>query len=258
VPATPLEKLGPVPYGYVKYRGQLKYDGEPTLYVAALSDDEKKVFINGSFVSEASNAEALIEVKASRYLKSGDNTIEIAYELFGAANVRSKMADLKGIDFVRAGDNPQTGSSVETWQIQTFSAAARGREVDPDFAFGQWQEGSVEDANASEEFVPAFTWCRAEFSLPPVSAGWLVPWKLVFDAGHDALIYLNGRFVGRYSTSGPQDEFFLPDPYFKPGNQKNILTVVLAYTKTPGLIRALHIEPYNEYSAHRTRVEFEW
>ena len=85
-----------------------------------------------------------------------------------------------------------------------------------------------------------------------------MPWKLVFDAAHDALIYLNGRFVGRFTTSGPQDEFFLPDPYFKPRSQKNILTVLLAYTKTPGLIRALHIEPYVEYSVHRTRVEFEW
>ena len=85
-----------------------------------------------------------------------------------------------------------------------------------------------------------------------------MPWKLVFDAGRDALIYLNGRFVSRYSTSGPQDEFFLPDPYFKPGSQKSILTVVVAYTRQPGMIRTLRIEPYEEYSAHRTRVAFEW
>jgi len=257
-PAVALEKLGPVPYGYVKYRGQLNYSGEPKLYVAALSDDWKKVFINGRHVIEASNAEALTEVEASRYLKGGANTIEISYELFGAANVGPKLGELKGLDFVRTGNNPQTGSSVEKWQIQTYSAAARGREVNPDFAFGQWEQGSLDDATVDNEFVPAFTWCRAEFSLPPVTEGWTVPWKLVFDAAHDALIYLNGRFVGRYTTSGPQDEFFLPDPYFKQRDQKNILTVLLAYTKTPGLIHALQIEPYLEYSVRRTRVAFEW
>jgi hypothetical protein len=257
-PAAPLEKLGPVPYGYVKYRGQLNYDGEPRFYVAALSDDEKKVFANGSLVSEASNSKEFIELEASRYLKKGANAIEIAYELFGAPNVRSQMAELKGIEFVRVGDNPQSGSSVEQWQIQTFSAAARGREVNPDFAFGRWREEPLGDESAATELVPAFAWCRAEFSLPPVPDGWSVPWKLVFDAGRDALIYLNGRFVGRYSTSGPQDEFFLPDPYFKPENQKNLLTVALAYTKQAGPIRALHIEPYREYSVHRSRVQFEW
>jgi Glycosyl hydrolases family 35/Beta-galactosidase, domain 2/Beta-galactosidase second all-beta domain len=256
--AIALEKLGPVPYGYVKYRGQLNYSGEPKLYVAALSNDWKRVFVNGNLVIEASNAEGLSEVEASRYFKSGANRVEISYELFGAANVGPKLGELKGIDFVRVGNNPQTGASVEKWQIQPFSAAARGREVNPDFAFGQWQQGSLDDVSAAKEFVPAFTWCRAEFSLPQVTEGWTVPWKLVFDAGHDALIYLNGRFVGRYTTSGPQDEFFLPDPYFKPRSQKNVLTVLLAYTKTPGLIRALHIEPYVEYSVHRTRVEFGW
>lgn len=257
-PAAPLEKMGPVPYGYVKYRGQLNYNGEPRLYVAALSDDGKKVFINGKLASEASNTKKLIEVEASRYLKSGTNTVEISYELFGAPNVGPRLGELKGIDFVRVGDNPQTGSSVGIWQIQTFSAAARGREVNPDFAFGQWQKALLGDASANEEFVPAFSWCRAEFALPAVAEGWTVPWKLVFDADRDALIYLNGRFVGRYSTSGPQDEFFLPDPYFKPQSQKNVLTVMLAYTKTPGLIRAVYVEPYREYSVHRARVEFEW
>lgn len=257
-PAVALEKLGPVPYGYVKYRGLLNYTDEPKLYVAALSDDWKRVFINGRLVVEASNAESLTEVVASRYLKSGANTIEISYELFGAANFGPKLGELKGIDFVRAGDNPQTGPSVGKWQIQTFSAAARGREIDPDFAFGQWKQASLGDATANDESVPAFTWCRAEFSLPLVAEGWTVPWKLVFDAAHDALIYLNGRFAGRYTTSGPQDEFFLPDPYFKQRDQKNILTVLLAYTTTPGLIHALRIEPYPEYSVRRARVAFEW
>ncbi len=252
--AVPLEKLGPVPYGYVKYRGQLNYNGEPSLYVVALSDDEKKVFINGNLLKEASNSKKFVEVQASRYLKSGVNTIGISYELFGAPNFGPKMGELKGIDFVRVGNNPQTGSSVETWQIQTFPPAARGREVNPDFAFGQWKEEALGSANADETLVPAFTWCRAEFSLPAVTEGWTVPWKLIFDAAHDALIYLNGRFVGRYSTSGPQDEFFLPDPYFKPRIQKNVLTIVLAYTRQAGLIRALHVEPYREYSVHRTRV----
>jgi hypothetical protein len=106
--------------------------------------------------------------------------------------------------------------------------------------------------------LPAFTWCRAVFALPAVPSGWTIPWKLTFEAARDALLYLNGRFVGRYVTVGPQKDFYLPDPFLNAGGEKNVLTVVLAYADRPGYIRTLRVAPYEEFAARRTRVEFEW
>jgi hypothetical protein len=106
--------------------------------------------------------------------------------------------------------------------------------------------------------VPAFAWCRAEFALPEIPKGWFIPWRLIFDADHDALIYLNARFVGRYATVGPQAEFYLPETYFLPTGRNNILTVVLAYTKQAGILKTLRVEPYEEYSTQRARIEFQW
>lgn len=84
-------------------------------------------------------------------------------------------------------------------------------------------------------------------------------WKLSFEAGHDALLYLNGKFVGRYATAGPQKEFYLPEPYLIfDGKRKNVLTIVLAYTSEPRCIRTLRIGPYDEFATRRTRVEFGW
>jgi len=40
--------------------------------------------------------------------------------------------------------------------------------------------------------------------------------------------------------------------------EKDVLTIVLACTDQPGHIRTLRISPYEEYSVHRTRVEFAW
>jgi hypothetical protein len=94
--------------------------------------------------------------------------------------------------------------------------------------------------------------------LPAVAPGWLVPWKLSFEADRDALIYLNGKFVGRYVTVGPQKEFYLPGPFFAAAPGENILTFVLAYTDRPGHLRTLRVGPYEEFSAHRTRLEFQW
>jgi hypothetical protein len=85
---------------------------------------------------------------------------------------------------------------------------------------------------------------------------WKIPWKLTFDADCDALIFLNGKFVGRYATIGPQKEFYLPEPYLPPGD--NTLTFVLAYTDQPHHLRKLQVGPYAEYSVRRSRLEFEW
>ncbi|MGD0128812.1 MAG: beta-galactosidase [Terriglobia bacterium] len=255
--ACPLERLGPVPYGYVKYRGEINFSNEPKLYLATFADDGKRVFINGKDVTEAANSAPMVELDARRYLQPGANTIEISCEIFGAPNGGDELGEFKGISFVRVGSQPETGASVGTWQIQAFPAALRGPSVDPEYAFSPWQPTSV-GSSTSKEFVPAFTWCRAGFALPEVPNGWSVPWRLVIDADRDALIYLNGRFVGRYTTTGPQSEFYLPEPYFQPAGRKNTLTVVLAYTREGGLVRTLRVEPCAEYSAHRAHIEFQW
>jgi hypothetical protein len=105
--------------------------------------------------------------------------------------------------------------------------------------------------------LPAFTWCQTKFAIPAIEPGWLVPWKLTFEADRDALIYLNGKFVGRFVTVGPQKEFYLPGPYFAPSGE-NTLTFILAYTDRPGHLRTLRVGPYEEFSARRSRVEFQW
>ena len=64
--------------------------------------------------------------------------------------------------------------------------------------------------------MAAFTWCRAKFTCLRLDGAWTIPWKLIFDADCDALIFLNGKFVGRYATIGPQKEFYLPEPYLSP------------------------------------------
>jgi hypothetical protein len=168
------------------------------------------------------------------------------------------MGDLKGIEYVRMGSDAQSGSAIASWQIQRFAAPMRGRDVDPDFPGAAWTPASYQASGPPEELVPAFTWCRTEFALPAVAPGWMVPWKLTFEADRDALIYLNGKFVGRYVTVGPQKEFYLPGSYFAPTGGQNILTFVLAYTDRPGHLRTLRVGPYEEFSARRTRVEFQW
>ena len=257
-PLGTLEGTGAVPYGYVKYKAQFNYGNEPKMFISTFAEDAIKVFINGKPVEEALKPAKAIDFELAKYAKAGTNTLEIAYEAFGANNGGKEMGDLKGIEFARIGSDAQSGAAIASWQLQRFAAPMRGREVDPDFAGAAWSPASYRASGSGDELVPAFTWCRTEVALPGAAPGWMAPWKLTFEADRDALIYLNGRFVGRYVAVGPQKEFYLPGPYFAPAGRENILTFVLAYTDRPGHLRTLRVGPYEEFSARRTRVEFQW
>jgi len=255
-PLRALEDLGPVPYGYVKYRTSFSFGHEPRMFISAFADDAKKVFVNGKLVAEASNSEKQIDFALANYARPGDNLLEISYELFGAPNFGENLGELKGIRSVSMGADLPSAADLKTWQIQRFAPPMRGREVDPEF--GGWIPASFLSAGTNQSVFRAFTWCRAEFELPSPAEGWTTPWKLLFDADCDALIYLNGKFVGRYAAIGPQKEFYLPEPYLSTASGRNLLSFVLAYTDHPQHLRTLQVAPYPEFSVRRTRIEFEW
>ena len=258
-PARVLEDLGPVPYGYVKYRAYFSFNGEAMMYISAFTDNDKKVFLNGKYVAQASQPGRFVGFSPAAHVQYGDNVVEIIYELFGSTEFgeEEKMAELNGIKSLRLGSVPQITTSVTDWQIQTFPAAMRGRDVDTNFSFGAWKVMSLGTEPPSAELVPAFTWCRAEFNLPPADPSWSIPWKLVFGSDRDALFYLNGSFVGRFITAGPQTDFYLPESFLHRDGTPNIITAVLAYAESPVHIRTLRVEPYSGYAARRTMMEFE-
>jgi Glycosyl hydrolases family 35/Beta-galactosidase, domain 2/Beta-galactosidase, galactose-binding domain/Beta-galactosidase, first all-beta domain len=257
-PLRALEDLGPLPYGYVKYRTQFTASGQPKMFISTVADDAKKVFLNGKFVTEASNSKRQTEIPLAGYAQAGANTLEIIYELFGSPNFGENLGELKGIESVRLGADAQSATAIDSWQVQRFPAPMKGREVDPAFAPGA-QTVALSVIESAKEPVPAFTWCRASFNLEKPPAEWSLAWKLTFEAAHDALLYLNGKFVGRYMTIGPQKEFYLPEPYLIfDSKRKNVLSIVLAYTTEPRSIRTLRVGPYEEFATRRTRVEFGW
>src|SRR5207302_6436470 len=108
------------------------------------------------------------------YAKIGANTIEIAYELFGSPNFGENIGELKGLESVRHGADLQSATAINPWQIQRFpaamraamSAATKTRDIDLNFSVGGWSSSTLaEGGSPSTDLVPAFIWCRAEFTL---------------------------------------------------------------------------------------------
>ena len=258
-PLRPIEEFGRVPYGYVKYRSSpFHYNGQGKMFLSTFADDAKKVFVNGKLVPEASNTKKQVEFDLAAYAKQGSNTLEISYELFGSPNFGENIGELKGVQSVGIGANAQSATPVGTWQVQRFPAPAQSRgRIDPEHAPGGWSAPAAIGAGGNSTLLPLFTWCRAEFDMESAEEEWFAPWKATIEADRDALLYLNGRFVGRYMTIGPQKDFYLPETDLVFGG-KNVLTVVLAYADQPGHIRTLRITPYEEFATRRTRIEFDW
>ncbi len=259
-PLRPLEELGSVPYGYVKYRSSFTSNGQGKMFISTFADDRKKVFLNGKLVPEASNDKKQVEIDLTKYANQGSNTLEISYELFGSPNFGENLGELKGVQSVGVGATAQSATPIGNWQIQRFPAPAQGRgKIDPAQVQVAGSSPVAINTGGEKELLPLFTWCSAEFEMQPPVEEWFAPWKVTLEADRDALIYLNGRFVGRYMTIGPQKDFYLPEPWFNTEkDKKNVLTVVLAYTDQPGHIGTLRVAPYDEYATRRTRIEFEW
>jgi hypothetical protein len=258
-PAIPLEKLGPLPYGYVKYRAQFQYSGTEQMFLSSYTNDKRQVFINGKHVP-AFSVPGIATVGSLQGIASpGANTLEILYEAFGSANFGTAIAELKGIQAANIGADNQSAVQIASWQVQAFPAIMRGRELNPDYSGGAWESASIGGAASDTEVRPMFTWVRASFALPATPEGWFIPWKAIVQADRDALLYLNNRFVGRYQTNGPQQEFYLPEPFLNTGGQQaNVLTVALAYTANAGHIRSLSVAPCAEFATMRNRVELHW
>ncbi|MGH9402698.1 MAG: beta-galactosidase [Terriglobia bacterium] len=256
-PARALELLGEIPYGYVKYHAEFEAASASKMAFSTFADDGKQVFINGKNVKEASNNKPQAEFDASSYLQSGANTLEIAYELFGSPNFGPKISELKGLEFARVWNDPSKVVTIEPWKIQRVPAAMHGRVIDPEFSVDGWQTAPLGAFAPDTNLIPAFCWIRSRFTLEQPAAGWSIMWNAAIEADRDALLYLNGRFVGRYVTQGPQTQFYLPEPWIQWG-RPNTLTVILSYTDQPQHIKTLRISPYTEFATHRTRVEFHW
>ena len=257
-PLLPLEKIGPVPYGWVKYRSTFSADATSRLQLETYTNHTSRVFINGQLLPElAAKPEKSKQLSLGALVKPGANEIEVVYDCFGAANFGPQLQDLSGLKSAAILFPGGRREMIEDWRHQVAPAPMRGRAVDPNYVFGAWQDGSI--GALSQEFgeplVPAFVWARTSFHLRAPGSEWSIAWRLHVECDRDALFYLNSRFVGRYASVGPQSDFYLPEPWLHRDGTENVLTIAIAGARRPDHIRVLRVEPYEEWAVRRTRIE---
>lgn len=199
-------------------------------------DDNALVYVNGKFVIDHKGYDTPFKIPLADLGKPGDNVIAVYVENMGGGGGIWRPVVFKwgtfspveaSLEFHHSLDGYLTG-----WQ-------------DNDFDDTGWKSVKDWEAVTSQDGI---TWYRGNFSIPS-RPGWVIPWRLHLESTGSAQIWINGRLLGRYSSRGPQTDFYIPDGWLRM-NGKNKITLVVrpgGDGATAPAIRDAYIAPYEEY-----------
>jgi hypothetical protein len=103
------------------------------------------------------------------------------------------------------------------WQVSAGTLGLKRGYAAPDLDDRAWTPVTLGDPVPVED-EHGIVWLRRAFDLE-LPAGWNVPLGLtVRGFEKKANIYLNGHFLGRYRSEGPQECFYIPDSWLRAHN----------------------------------------
>ena len=218
------------------------------------------VFIDGKYVADASGWHPRkITLDAAEYLRPGENTIEVILEKIGRPCGAGGwgMGEPKGlaaVSLIGPPENPWI-KTIDNWQLSEGLPGQQQGYHRPDYDATAWPQVKMGDW---KKWIPGcetfdgIGWYRVEFESRPPSP-WNIPLKLRLKVNTDALIYLNGRIVGRYNGIGWQREFYLPDCWLNPKG-KNVIALAVRNAGQAGGLSEIAVRPYPEFSVERHQV----
>lgn len=239
--------------GWAWYRTMLNVSpadlsqGRTTLRFEAV-DDHAIVFINGVKAGENRGWDHPFSIDVNRLVQPGPNMIAVAVENTDGPGGITKPVTLGSADL---------GGSLRGWEMaDRLQGQLKG-----------WARSSVSGPAWPKAYLPdrrtdrtnTVRWYRTSFRLPnPAASRFKAPWKLTIDAGGEALIYVNGYPVGRYSDRGPQTEFYLPEPWLHTGSAPNIVAIAIRDGVQPAGLRSVSVQPYGEHATRKMTVSVEF
>lgn len=213
-------------------------------------DDQGEIFVNGHSVGKTTDWRKPFDANISAAAHPGRNVIAVVVTNSDADGGISKPVTLYTSDDVlplkcQLGD--QLAGVVGHWWEP--ADASGWTSVPLDTATPLPTKGRLAVAPAPAKTLQK--WVRAEFALPAPQPHVWAPWSAVIHASGNGFVYLNGHNLGRYYDIGPQRQFYLPEPWLKTGDEKNVLTLSLTAAEgEPGLL-GLELVPYADQAETR-------
>lgn len=278
----PLEALGDYEKGYKVYQTTFEYVPADSIVIESWILDEnrmypqryphksipppekqyadpKMVLLNGRYVSSASNENAVSSANISNYLRQGTNILVIVLESLVRDTYEEtggKFERLKGPVRVHLKNGNRIIKDLVEWNYKnSLDGQGTGyyRTTFSDFvwktiSFGNWK---LNDKKSND--YNGIMWYRLNFDLD-LPEDWSLPLRLSLQAKTQTLIYLNGKLLGRYKDTAPQQDFYLPDSWLNRNDENNITFAVQNSGEEGGLYEAV-IKPYQDDCVQPQRLE---
>ncbi len=199
-------------------------------------DDNALVYVDGKLAVTHKGYDAPFTIQLDGLARQGDNVIAVYVENQGGGGGIWKPVVFRW------------GSSVplkiEMRIHHSLGGAFAGWDK-PAFKDSDWKTSKNWTAVRSHDGI---TWYRGNFTVPSKS-GWVIPWRLHFISTGSAQIWINGRLLGRYSSRGPQEDFYLPDGWLNMNGKNSVAFVVRpgADGNESPVIKEAYVAPYREY-----------
>lgn len=211
-------------------------------------DDNCVVYINGVKVGENRGWDHPFEIDVNRLVQAGPNLIAVAVE-----NTNNTGGIYKPVTLGSA----EVGEPLKGWEMADRLQGQTKGWIRANVHGPAWPRISLPDRRTDRSNT--VRWYRTSFRLPTAeSSQFHGPWKLAVEAGGEALIYVNGYPVGRYSDRGPQSEFYLPEPWLHTGPVPNIVAIAIRDGQQPAALRSIAVQPYGEYATRKLTVSVEF
>jgi hypothetical protein len=245
--------------GAAWYRAQINISQEDlsrgiTLLTLDGVDDAATVYLNGQKLGECTRAGGRCSLDLAKALRLGKNVLVLA--------VRNTAGASGGITLpVTLTSRARTLLPISGWQFLPglggeaagFTRVALDESAWHIIRLGEWrkQHGGFSDFDG-----PA--WYRLVFRLPS-RPNWSVPFQLLLEAKGEALIFLNGRLLGRSPPDAGEREFPLPPSWLGFGaKEDNLLAVCVLSDSGEGGLLSARVHPYSDHMTRREQIEVKY
>ena len=226
-----LEESGLLQHGYYWYRTKFSLPKglkRATINLDTGGVDRVYVYLNSKFLWKGiGKTELDIDVPA----KSGENVLAVRYETAYHTKGHPAEGPLQKFSGLRKPMVISGMLSGKDWKAEIKSFKVRwglggnlkGYEK-TDYNDANWLSFPAAKKYVCHEEIGDLVWFRRKFEYV-IKKGWHAPVGLKINGAAERLIiYVNGKLLGKYESVGPQDIFYVPEPFLK---KQNVLALIL-------------------------------
>lgn len=222
VEPKPLESLGYFDHGWYYYRAHFDMpEASEGRIVLDTGVDRAYVYLNGKFVWKG-----IGKMDVGVEMSKGHNVVALRYENAYHNKCHPSEGEVMKYTGIRQPIRIETQNKsleLRSFKLRHGLGGQHERYFSPDADIEGWH-----NMDPSEELVfqaaGEIVWARRGFSYH-VKEGYSAPLKLTLPYVSDrCIVYLNGSLIGKYENTGPQHDFYIPEPLLR---ERNVLVLCI-------------------------------